>query len=208
MGPGAYRTKRKNVGPLTEPGWVISFGLAPSRIAPMSETVFQDRNGRVPRTLEPRGPQPYSRHMPVLQKDSSMKTSRLSGRPASARRRRAGAPGCAGCRALPRRRTFFSRVPEPHERPLNGRPARRKLLRLPQRGRHLRHGGVGHRGHERLELRLDLPRSGEGCRHREPAARASRSPGSGGGSDSRSRCRPRRARRSRRGCGPPAGAGR
>ena len=42
----------------------------------MSEIVFQERNGRVPVTRSPRSERPYSRRMPVLQKDSSMKTSR------------------------------------------------------------------------------------------------------------------------------------
>jgi len=53
------------------------FGRSPSRIAPMSEMVFHDLQGRVPVTRCPRNERPYSRRMPVFTKDSSMKTTLL-----------------------------------------------------------------------------------------------------------------------------------
>ena len=77
-GARRVRTKRKKMRPLTAPRYVITFGFAPSRIAPMSATVFHDLKGRVPTTRSPRRLQPNSRRIPVLQNDSSMKTSRFS----------------------------------------------------------------------------------------------------------------------------------
>lgn len=51
-------------------------GLRPRRIAPISETVFHERNGLLPGARSPRFAQACSRRIPVLQNDSSMKTSR------------------------------------------------------------------------------------------------------------------------------------
>lgn len=56
---------------------VMIFGFSPRRIAPMSEIVFQERNGRVPVTRSPRRERAYSRRIPVFTKDSSMKTRLL-----------------------------------------------------------------------------------------------------------------------------------
>ena len=44
------RTNQRKVGPATEPGWVISFGFFPSRMAPMIEMVFHERKGHRPTT--------------------------------------------------------------------------------------------------------------------------------------------------------------
>ena len=45
-------------------------------MAPINESVRQDAPMRLPATRCPRRLQPNSRRIPVLQKDSSMKTSR------------------------------------------------------------------------------------------------------------------------------------
>lgn len=54
----------------------MSLGFSPSRIAPRSDTVFQQRPGRRPTTRLPRYDHACSRRIPVLQNDSSMNTSR------------------------------------------------------------------------------------------------------------------------------------
>ena len=68
-------TKRRKMLPLTAPSLVMISGLRPRRIAPINETVFHERNGLVPRARVPQGAQAWVRRMPVLQNDSSMKTS-------------------------------------------------------------------------------------------------------------------------------------
>jgi len=50
-------------------------GRLPRRIAPIIETVFQERNGLLPRARSPRTAHACVRRIPVLQNDSSMKTS-------------------------------------------------------------------------------------------------------------------------------------
>ena len=71
-------TYRRNTAPFTLPRWVIRRGRSPSRMAPIRDTVFQLRPGREPAARVPRVDQACSRHIPVLQYDSSMKTSRLA----------------------------------------------------------------------------------------------------------------------------------
>jgi hypothetical protein len=71
------RESLRNVGPSTAPRLVMIFGFSPRRIAPMSETVFQQRNGLVPMARSPRSERAYSRHMPVFTNDSSRKTRLL-----------------------------------------------------------------------------------------------------------------------------------
>lgn len=135
----------KVIAAVTEPGWVISRGFSPSRMAPLIEIVFQFLQGRVPTTRFPIGARPYARRIPVSTNDSSMKTS--AGRRAHERERRRpnAAAGSPACRALSRRTSFCSRVPHAGKRTVDGRAAGCQVLGALQGRGEFGDRGVGHR---------------------------------------------------------------
>ena len=88
----------------------------------MSDNVFHDRNGRAPCARSPRGAQPCSRRIPVLQYDSSRKTSRRCRIALTNMQKALRLSRCSGVSRSVAMKDFFSGVGET----LEGAPDRRR----------------------------------------------------------------------------------
>lgn len=127
------------------------FGFSPRRMAPTREIVFHERKGRVPVTRCPRGARAYSRRIPVLTNDSSMKTRLRASfvlRSSQNASRRSRCSGVSRSRAM---KDFFSREAEPTKGALDARATGLDLRPLHERRRELRDRGVRHFGDDLRE---------------------------------------------------------